>query len=175
MSMNTASVPNPDDATPMDQMVFREVLATFPAGVVVVTALNSSLTPVGLTVSAFCSVSANPTLVLVCIDMGSNTLPAIHESGAFTVNILAGGREDLAMLFASKAEDKFGGVAWEAPRVPRGGPILRSDAAAFLVCKVDQAIEAGDHWVFIGEAVEAGIKEGHPPLLYHKRGFASLA
>jgi flavin reductase (DIM6/NTAB) family NADH-FMN oxidoreductase RutF len=159
----------------MDPAVFREVLATFPAGVVVVTAVDAELNPAGLTVSAFCSVSATPTLVLVCVDRGSNTLPAIQQSGAFTVNILAGGRQELAMLFASKREDKFGGVAWKAPRLARGGPVLLGDAAAYLVCKVDQAVEAGDHWVFIGEAVEAGIQEGHPPLLYHKRAFASLA
>jgi flavin reductase (DIM6/NTAB) family NADH-FMN oxidoreductase RutF len=175
MSMNTASVPDPDDATPMDLMVFREVLATFPAGVVIVTATGADGTPAGLTVSAFCSVSADPTRGLVCVDQGSNTLSAIRESGAFSVNILAAGREELALAFASKREDKFEGVEWEAPQLAGGGAVLRADAAAYLVCRVHQEVEAGDHWVFIGEAVEAGIQEGHPPLLYHQRGFASLA
>jgi flavin reductase (DIM6/NTAB) family NADH-FMN oxidoreductase RutF len=175
MSMNSAAVPDPERASAVDHLVFREVLATFPAGVVIVTAQDTDGTPVGLTVSAFCSVSADPTLVLVCIDKGSNTLPAIKHSRAFTVNILAAGREDLALQFASKSGDKFAGVAWEEPQLDIGGPILRNDAASYLVCNVDQEIEAGDHWVFIGEAVEAGVQEGHPPLLYHNRGFASLA
>jgi len=172
--MHTAAVPDPEDASPIDLMLFREVLATFPAGVVIVTAHNEDGTPAGLTCSAFCSVSGTPAMVLVCVDKGSNTLPAIQHSQAFTVNILAEGRQDLALLFASKNPDKFGGVAWEMPECSVGGPIFRNDAASYLVCKVDQAVEAGDHWVFIGEAIEAGIHDEPMPLLYHNRSFASL-
>ena len=173
--MNAASTPDPNDVSTLDLVVFREVLATFPAGVVVVTAMGDDGRPYGLTISAFCSVSADPTLVLVCVDQGSNTLPAIRASRAFTVNILQAGRQELALQFASKRDDKFDGVEWEAPAVPRGGPILGADAASYLVCKIDQEIMAGDHQIFIGEAIAAGIQEGHPPLLYHNRGFASLA
>jgi len=172
--MDTASLEDADGATPMDIAIFREVLSTFPAGVVVVTAVGPGDVPAGLTISAFCSVSADPTLILVCVDNGSNTLPAIRASGNFTVNILAAGREELALRFASKREDKFDGVSWEAPQLAQGGPILRDDAASYLVCRIDQEIEAGDHQIFIGEAVEAGVQHAHPPLLYHNRGFASL-
>jgi flavin reductase (DIM6/NTAB) family NADH-FMN oxidoreductase RutF len=173
--MDIASVGDVDGVTPMDIAIFREVLSTFPAGVVVVTALGEGEVPAGLTISAFCSVSADPTLILVCVDKGSNTLRAIRSSGKFTVNILAAGREDLALRFASKREDKFDGVSWEPPQLQEGGPILRSDAASYLVCRIEQEIEAGDHQIFIGEAVEAGVQHAHPPLLYHNRGFASLA
>ena len=161
-------------APAIDSMLFREVLATFPAGVVIVPATGTAGEPAGLTVSAFCSVSAEPTLILVCVDKGSNTLPAIQTSQMFTVNILAAGRQDLALLFASKRADKFAAVSWEAPELAGGGPILRADAAAYLVCRVDRAVEAGDHWVFIGEAVEAGVHEEPMPLLYHRRSFVSI-
>ena len=157
----------------VDELVFREVLATFPAGVVVVTAIGADLQPAGLTVSAFCSVSARPPLVLVCVDEGSNTLPAIEAAGAYTVNILAAGREELALLFASKRDDKFAAVQWRAADLPHGGPILHEDAAAHAVCEVRETVVAGDHHVFIGEVVEAGFDEG-ATLLYHRRGFASV-
>jgi flavin reductase (DIM6/NTAB) family NADH-FMN oxidoreductase RutF len=158
----------------IDPALFREVLASFPAGVVIVTAMSEDGRPRGLTVSAFCSVSAVPALVLVCVDSGSNTLPAIRHSGAFTVNILAAGRESLAMRFASKEPDKFAGVEWMHAPLPTGGPVLSADAAAHLVCTVDRAVEAGDHWVFIGEAVQAGVRREHRSLLYHRRGFAAV-
>lgn len=174
MEFETTGSPDRSGVTPLDQLLFREVLATFPAGVVVVTALGADREPAGLTVSAFCSVSAEPAMVLVCIDKGSQTLPAIQSSQAFTVNILAAGREDLALLFASKRTDKFAAVSWEAARLSQGGPILRADAAAYLVCSVDQAVEAGDHWVFIAHAMEAGVHEEPTPLLYHRRSFASV-
>jgi flavin reductase (DIM6/NTAB) family NADH-FMN oxidoreductase RutF len=158
----------------LDPSLFREVLAAFPAGVVVVTALDDQTRPLGLTVSAFCSVSAEPPLVLVCVDRSSNTLPAIRHSQAFTVNILAAGREQLALLFASKSDDKFVAVAWEASQFANAGPILSQDAAAHLVCRVQQEIEAGDHWVFIGEVVDAAVQEAHGPLLYHRRTFLGV-
>lgn len=172
--MDRATVEDVGDVPDLDPLLFREVLASFPAGVVVVTALGADRAPAGVTVSAFCSVSATPTLVLVCIDKSSRTLAAIKSSQAFTVNILAAGCEELAMLFASKHEDKFGSVSWELPEHPKGGPVLRDDAAAYLVCAVHDEVEAGDHWIFVGRAVEAGMEEGHRHLLYHRRGFSSV-
>jgi flavin reductase (DIM6/NTAB) family NADH-FMN oxidoreductase RutF len=171
---DTAFPADPAHPSPLDLVLFREVLASFPAGVVIVTAIDAERRPMGLTVSAFCSVSAVPALVCVCVDAGSNTLPAIRHAGAFTVNILAAGREELALRFASKRTDKFDGVDWAPPPRDHGGPILTSDSAAHLVCTVDREVEAGDHSLFIGEAIGAAVEIDHPPLLYHRRGFAAV-
>ena len=105
----------------VDAQLFRDIMASFPTGVAVATAHEAGQTPRGLTLSAFCPVSLDPPLVLVCIDKGSNTLPALRESGGFTVNFLAGGREHLAVLYASKAEEKFQGIAWRRPAVDAPG------------------------------------------------------
>src|SRR5260370_35188443 len=135
-------------------------MACFPTGVAVVTAHESGDRPRGLTLSAFCAVSLEPPLVLVCIDRTSNTLPALQASGGFTVNFLAGGREHLAVLYASKAEEKFEGIAWRLSEVPEGGPIMPEDSAAYAVCVTRQAVEAVCHWVLIGEGRgRAGVEE----------------
>src|SRR5438105_8012681 len=155
--------------------LFREIMACFPSGVAIVTSHEVGTRPRGLTVSAFCPVSLEPPLVLVCIDKASNTLPALQQSGGFTVNFLAGGREHLAVLYASKAERKFDGIAWRRPELPEGGPVLHEDSAAYAVCVTRQAIEAGDHWVFIGEVEEAANIRDHLPLLYHRRAYRDLA
>jgi flavin reductase (DIM6/NTAB) family NADH-FMN oxidoreductase RutF len=94
---------------PIDPTLFRDLMASFPAGVTV-TALGDDGDVRGLTVSSFCSVSLDPPLVLVCIDKGSNTLPAIQARSAFTVNFLATGREELAGRLAGKGSTKFEGV-----------------------------------------------------------------
>jgi flavin reductase (DIM6/NTAB) family NADH-FMN oxidoreductase RutF len=151
----------------------RDVLASFPAGVVVVTAMGPDGTPRGLTVSAFCPVSLDPPLVLVCVDKRSNTLPAIEHSGAFTVNLLAGDREHVALTFASKREDKFEAIAWRECE-GLAGPILHEDAAAFLVCRVAQSVEAGDHWIFVGEVIDVELVRESFQLMYHRRAFSSV-
>jgi flavin reductase (DIM6/NTAB) family NADH-FMN oxidoreductase RutF len=158
----------------VDEELFRAIMARFPAGVVVVTATDPGGRPKGLTVSAFCPVSLNPPLVLVCVDKTSNTLPAIRHSGGFTVNILGAGRQELARLMASKADDKFEGVEWRASAGGSGGPILHLDSAAHAVCTIEQSIEAGDHWVFVGRVEEGGVEEGSVPLIYSRRAFFEL-
>jgi flavin reductase (DIM6/NTAB) family NADH-FMN oxidoreductase RutF len=155
--------------------LYREIMACFPSGVAIVTATEAAGRPKGLTLSAFCAVSLEPPLVLVCVDKSSNTLPALQASGGFTVNFLAGGREHLAVLYASKTEEKFAGIAWRRPDLPEGGPILHQDSAAYAVCITRQAIEAGDHWVFIGEVRDGAVIEGRLPLVYHRRAFIDLA
>jgi flavin reductase (DIM6/NTAB) family NADH-FMN oxidoreductase RutF len=154
--------------------LYREIMACFPTGVAVVTAHESGDRPRGLTLSAFCAVSLEPPLVLVCIDKGSNTLPAMRDSGGFTVNFLAGGREHLAVLYASKADEKFQDIVWRRPDIPEGGPVLHEDSAAYAVCITRQAIEAGDHWVFIGEVRDGAVIDGRLPLVYHRRAFIDL-
>lgn len=150
-------------------------MSCFPTGVAVVTAREAGQRPRGLTLSAFCPVSLEPPLVLVCVDRTSNTLPALQAAGGFTVNFLAGGREHLAVLYASKAEEKFEGIRWRSPETPEGGPVLHEDSAAYAVCVTRQAIEAGDHWVFVGEVQEAATIPGRFPLLYHRRAYRDLA
>jgi len=68
--------------------LYRDLLSSFPAGVTVVTAFDADGNPRGLTLIAFCGVSLEPPLVLVCVDRGSNTLPAIQHSGGFTINFI---------------------------------------------------------------------------------------
>ena len=80
---------------------FREVMGSFPSGVVVLTAFGDDGGPRGLTVSAFCAVSLEPPLALVSIAKTSNTLPAVQHTGGFTANILAVGREQLARRMAT--------------------------------------------------------------------------
>jgi flavin reductase (DIM6/NTAB) family NADH-FMN oxidoreductase RutF len=153
---------------------FREVMASFPSGVVVLTAFADDGRPRGLTVSAFCAVSLEPPLALACIDKSSNTLPAVQETGGFTANILAAGRERLARQMATKATDKFEALRWRRPASAIGGPILEDDAAAYAVCTLRDTIEGGDHWVLIGLVTEGEHREGIAPLVFSRRGYFDL-
>jgi flavin reductase (DIM6/NTAB) family NADH-FMN oxidoreductase RutF len=115
--------------------------------------------PVGMTANAVCSLSLEPLLLLVAFDNESRTLPVVRETGRFGVNILAAGQEDLARLFASKAgeRDKFAGV----PHAMHDGIPVIDGALAWIGCRLERLIEAGDHTIGIGavEAAEAGVGE----------------
>ena len=156
----------------IDPAIYREILTNFPSGVAIVTARDGG-TNYGLTVSAFCAVSLEPPLVLVCIDKGSSTLPAMRGAGGFTVNLLASEAEELALRFATKNDDKFAGVAWAEPSVPGGGPILTEDTVGYAVCTNHSEFEAGDHWIFVGSVTAGAVDPKQSPLVYGRRQFAA--
>ena len=158
----------------IEQESFRRVLAAFAAGVAVVTTIDADGEPRGLTTTALTSVSLNPPLVLVCVGVESRTLPAIRHSGRFAVNLVDASAIELATRFASKDEDKFSDAAWRGGVY--GSPVLHDDAVAWLECRLEREIEAGDHVVLIGH-VEHGdaTDDVRSPLTYYQRRFGTWA
>ena len=155
----------------MNSDLLREVMGRVAATVTVVTAMGADGEPAGITVSAFTSVSADPPIVLFCIHDRAESLQVMLDAPGFTVNVLPEGSTDLAMLFATRGADKFGGTARHDPAYGGAGPVL--DAAyAHFACRTIDRIEMGDHWVIFG-AVESGAlnDETVDPLVYLDRAF----
>ena len=156
----------------MDAAAFRSVMGAFPTGIVIVTTLDGSGAPKGLTTQSFISVSTDPPLLLVSLDKASRTLRAVLGSGAFVVTFLAADRGDLATRFASKDDDKFTGVAWRPAAAARGAPILEADSVGYAECVLSRAIDAGDHSLLLA-SVEAGAVLPGAPLMYYRRTYAA--
>lgn len=150
---------------------FREVFASFPTGVAVVTAMGPDGEPRGLTCNSLCSVSADPPLVAVCLDKQSETLPAVRSAGSFVVNFLAAHQEPIARRFASKHPEKFSGLAW-IPSEATGLPRL-PDAVAHCECRILQTLDVGDHWMFIAEVLDGASDNDVEPLVYCRRGYGT--
>jgi len=151
---------------------FFAIMSAFPTGVAIVTTLDADGQPRGLTTNAVCAVSAEPPMLLVCVDRTSRTLEALRHARRFVVNFMSDGRADLCALFASKADDKFASVAWE-PGLG-GVPLLLEDALAIAECRTEQEVESGDHLILTG-VVEAG-RAPDPervPILYYRRAYGS--
>jgi len=157
---------------PVDRATYRDLAGSFPSGVTIVTTVDERGTPRGLTTQAFLGLSTEPPFVLVSLDRTSRTLAALRRSGSFVVNVLKSGSEELSTRFATKADDKFGGVRWIPSTVARGSPVLVDAATAFIECAVADVIEKGDHVMFIG-SVDGGRVIGGPPLLYYRRTYAA--
>ena len=93
---------------------FRRALSRFASGVTVVTTKDADGKLYGITVSAFCSVSLEPPLVLVCIERTTASHHALAASKHFVVNILRENQQNLSNHFASPSDDKFTGVEFRA-------------------------------------------------------------
>lgn len=147
-------------------------MTEFPSGVTVVTSTDADGRHYGLTLSAFCSFSADPPSVLVCVDRSSNTLPAIRETGRFTVNFLDAAHSGLARHFASKDPEKFADLPVR-PGDDHGGPILHEHACAYLQCRVTRQIAVDDHVILIAHVDHGAIIDGRRPLVYGARRFGA--
>lgn len=150
---------------------FKAIMANVASTVTVITA-NTPTGPVGLTVSAFTSVSADPPIVLVCIDKVIGSLESLLAANGYTVNFMPHDTADIAVLFATKGTDRFGSVAWEPAGTRAAGPVL-VDAFQTLECETIQRTEMGDHWVLYGRVVTGRAASGIP-LIYLDRRFAEL-
>ena len=135
---------------------FRQVMGHFATGVTVVTTNNKG-TVSGLTVNAFCSVSLNPPLVLVCVDIHSGALTQIRESGIFAVNMLTEQQEDLSRCFATQSEERFTHFCHASYHtIATGAPVL-ADVLAFVDAHVVAEYPGGDHSIFLGQVEALGI------------------
>ena len=134
---------------------FRQVAGQFATGVTVVTTRNQG-TLAGLTVNAFCSVSLDPPLVLVCVDLTSATLPAIRESGIFAINILTDEQEHLSRCFATSTEERYKHFCHASFQTAATGSPIIEGALAFLDTRVVAEYPGGDHVIFLSEVVAMG-------------------
>ena len=154
----------------MDEYRFRSVLSRFASGVTVVTAVDVKGVDHGITVSAFCSLSLEPPLVLVCIDHQTVMHGVMAGGSAFAVNVLAMDQEELARKFSDPDNDRFDGTSFT--RGSNGAPAL-TGAAATLECATMDRFEGGDHTIFVGR-VETAEPSDAQPLLYYRGGYARL-
>ena len=155
----------------VDAESFKRVAASWATGVTIVTSRAGDRQQ-GMTVSAFSEVSLDPPLFLVCAEKTSITNELIAESGAFSVSILQRGQEELSNKFASKRDEhrRFEGIRCEdgatgCPRIP--------GALAWVDCTVTEAVDAGDHWVYIGRAENADAADG-VPLVYFRQSYRGV-
>jgi flavin reductase (DIM6/NTAB) family NADH-FMN oxidoreductase RutF len=155
---------------------FRGAMGQLAAGVVLVTT-HVDDQPWGLTMSACCSISMSPPLLMVAPACGTVTARSIQETGRFGVSILGAGQLDVAQFGAASGVPKFvaeychpgdDGAAWglRTPAV--------AGALAHVDCEVVDAMTAGDHVVCIGQVQRVLLDRRDVPLVYHDRDYHRL-
>jgi flavin reductase (DIM6/NTAB) family NADH-FMN oxidoreductase RutF len=154
----------------IDTDTFRAALGRFASGITVVTARDDEGRDHGMTVSAFCSVSLEPSCVLVCIGHEASMHELMLRVKHIGINVLATDQEALSRRFADPESDRFDGVGYTRGE---NGVALLDEALVHLECKVVARHEAGDHTVVISAVERAAAYDGRP-LLYYRGGYAQL-
>ncbi len=158
----------------IDAKAFRDVMGRFATGVTIVTVQDGDK-PHGMTVNSFTSVSLDPLLILVCLDKDATTTGILQNTGRFSVNILASEQRHIAQKFADSGneKDRFAGIDYKVSE--EGTPIL-NNVLGYITCIVDNIVEGGDHYIFIGEVADIGVNDDDMrPLLYFRGNYNSLA
>jgi len=155
----------------VDDASFRQALSQFATGVTVVLTRDAAGAPAGLTVNAFTSVSLDPHLVLICVDVRSDAHDPLAQSGIFGVSVLGEAQEDISRRFAWRGPAKFEGLVLEHGET---GALLVPGAMAQLECRVVAAHRGGDHTIYVGEVRAIRVAPGRP-LVYHRGGYRRLA
>lgn len=128
----------------------------------------------GVTVSAFASVSADPPMLLACINRKSPAAAAIAANGGYCVNVLSAAQSFLADVFAGRSERyapyDFGCAEWQ--RADGGWRLL--DSIASFDCALDRDIAAGTHQVLIGRvlATHRDAQADASSLIYARRAYS---
>jgi flavin reductase (DIM6/NTAB) family NADH-FMN oxidoreductase RutF len=149
---------------------FRSVLGRFASGVTIVTARDAAGVDHGMTVSAFCSLSLDPPLVLLCVDHAASMYELLLTHPQFGISILSSNQEAYSRRFADPDSDRFDGIAYSRGE---SGVVLLEESLAHLECRATEHYEGGDHTIFIAEVEHAEPRDGRP-LLYYRGGYAQL-
>ncbi len=154
----------------LDKDAFRAALGRFASGITVVTAQDAAGRDAGMTISAFCSVSLSPPLLMVSVAKNASMHDVLTQSAHFAVNILSDSQEPISRRFSSKEGDRFDGVGFKRGQT---GAALLDDVVAWIECRRVAAHDAGDHVLVIGETLAMDTSDRRP-LLYYRGGYAAL-
>jgi flavin reductase (DIM6/NTAB) family NADH-FMN oxidoreductase RutF len=149
---------------------FRRALSRFATGVTVVTVAQKNGGTKGMTANAFTSVSLDPALVLVCVDLRARTHALLKSSPRFGVSVLDESQQSFAEFFAQPYADpaRMSELGIYIRHETNGVPYI-DGCLAHLVCRRVAARRAGDHTIFIGEVEHLSCREGRPLLFYGGR------
>lgn len=111
--------------------------------------------------------SFKPPLLVNCVNRNSGSHEMVKSSHTFAISFMEEHQQDLVATFFKpqrRVGNKLADVEFYLGEAT-GCPIIR-DSLGYVECQVVDAVEQGDHTVFVGEVVGAGVhREGNQLLL----------
>lgn len=129
----------------------------------------------GLVVTSAISLSAEPPLLLACVNRTSSSYPLLREFGCFGWSSLGAGHQSVAERFSGfggiKGEARYAGAEWE--NAVTGARLLKGAPAAFD-CTVEEMIDRATHTILIGRVRAIRTTPGAGALIYWKGAFRAI-
>ncbi|HWO74024.1 MAG TPA: flavin reductase family protein [Dehalococcoidia bacterium] len=154
----------------MDEAAKKTALRMIPYGLFVMTVKDGDKMT-GAAVNWLTQASFQPPLVVLGAKADAPSTGMIERSGLFNINVMETGQTAIASAFFKHVEpdgNKFGDI--EFTLSPNGLPVLK-DALAWFECRVREKVAIGDHTIFVGEVIEAGVQREGEPLTLAETGF----
>ena len=162
-------------AAPVDGDQFRLAMGRFATGVTVLTTFSAGHDH-AMTANALTSVSIDPVLVLVCVEVDARFHDAIVESGVWGISVLGADQRPVAQWLSTQGRPLHGQLDRIAHhRGSATGVALLDDALATLEVRTTAVHPAGDHSIVVGEVVSLASTE-HPAdaLVYYRSRYQAL-
>lgn len=152
--------------------LFKQTMSSFPVGVTITTAHDKDGRVIGMTASAFSSVSLNPLLILMCPAKEAECYQPLTCAEYFSVHILGGDQSSLAWQFAKSDVDKTTDL--NLSKGPQGSPKIYG-CLAYLECRHHALYDGGDHGILVGEVSHIELCDPErKPLVYCKSQLSQL-
>ncbi len=149
----------------LDEQAKKTILRKIPHGLYVCGVKDGEEVN-GFTASWVMQASFTPPLVVNCVKQDSKSHAMILASSVFALSLLEDGQKEMAQNFFKpqrRVGNKFEEVEFYLGET--GCPII-SDSLGYVECQVVGMVDKGDHTVFVGEVIAAGVhREGNPLLL----------
>jgi flavin reductase (DIM6/NTAB) family NADH-FMN oxidoreductase RutF len=148
----------------MDEQAKKTALRRIPYGLFLLTARNGE-DVASATVNWVTQTSFKPPLVVVGVKEGTHPYEVIKAAGSFALHPIGADQQQVAEDFfrtVAPSGNQLGALTFR-PGVT-GAPVI-NELPAYWECQLRQVVEQGDHHVFLGEVVEAGVNSDTPTLL----------
>ncbi len=143
----------------MDENAKKTTLRMIPYGLYVMTAEDKDGRISAATVNWVTQASFKPPLVAVGVKADSQIHDIIKTAGNFALNVLGKGQQGAAYAFFKPAESDGQKISGEPFHTGSTGATVLENTTAFGECKLVTTVEEGDHSIFVGEVVDAGVTQ----------------
>ncbi len=143
----------------MDENAKKTALRMIPYGLYVMTAEDKDGRISAATVNWVTQASFKPPLVAVGVKADSQIHDIIKTAGNFALNVLGNGQQGTAYSFFKPAERDGQKISGEPFRAGSTGAPVLENTPAFVECRLVTTVEEGDHSIFVGEVVDAGVTQ----------------